>query len=111
MAPYNSFIAETLSVIARVANEHANQAHAVQLGKQALAMLEKTLGPEHDNLAQILNDLAKLYIAQYRYAEAQSLCQRAVDICEKMLGPEHSETITYRETLSRIISKVDEAEG
>jgi len=111
LEPENPFIAQNLSLLARLSHEQGNQEQAEQLWKQALAMLEKTLGPEHDNLAQILNDLAKLYIAQYRYAEAQSLCQRAVDICEKMLGPEHSETITYRETLSRIISKVDEAEG
>ena len=55
----------------------------------ALAMYEKTLGPEHPHVATCLHNLAELYKAQGRYAEAKPLCQLALAIYEKALGAKH----------------------
>ncbi len=59
------------------------------LYQRAPAIWEKTLGPEHPDVAQSLNNLAELYRAQGRYAEAEPPYQRSLAILEKVLGPEH----------------------
>jgi tetratricopeptide (TPR) repeat protein len=56
---------------------------------RALAIREKTLGPEHLGVANSLNNLAVLYRAQGQYAKAEPLFQRALTIRKKVLGPEH----------------------
>jgi tetratricopeptide (TPR) repeat protein len=55
----------------------------------ARAIREKTLGPEHPDVAENLNYLAVLYADQGQHAQAKPLCQRALAIREKALGPEH----------------------
>ena len=56
---------------------------------RALAIGEKTLGPEHLHVGIILKNLADLYKNQERYTEAEPLYQRALAIHEKVQGPEH----------------------
>ena len=54
-----------------------------------LALTEKTLGPDHPDVASALNNLAVLCRDQGRYAEAEPLFQRALAIAEKALGLDH----------------------
>jgi len=63
-------------------------AEAEPLFKRALAIDEKTLGPDHQDVGEVLSNLAILYVAQGRYAEAEPLFKRAVLIREKVLGPD-----------------------
>jgi tetratricopeptide (TPR) repeat protein len=53
-------------------------ADAEPLYKRALAIREKTLGPDHPDVAQSLNNLALLYDQQGRYADAEPLYKRAL---------------------------------
>jgi tetratricopeptide (TPR) repeat protein len=62
---------------------------AEPLYQRALAINEKTLGPEHPNVARDLNNLALLYEVTGRYAEAEPLYQRALASGEKTFGPDH----------------------
>ena len=73
---------------------------ALPLYKRALAILEKTLGPEHPSVATALNNLAELYRAQGDYARALSLFERALAIREKALGPEHPNVATTLNNLA-----------
>ena len=57
--------------------------------KRSLAIREKTLGPDHPDVASALNNLASLYHKQGRYAEAEPLYKRSLAINEKALGPDH----------------------
>ena len=57
--------------------------------RRALAIDEKSFGPEHPNVATRLNNLAQLLQATNRLAEAEPLMRRALAIFEKSLGPEH----------------------
>ena len=66
-------------------------AEAEPLYKRGLAVLEKTLGSEHPDIATSLSNLALLYQAQARYAEAEPLFKRGLAIAEKTLGPGHSD--------------------
>ena len=59
------------------------------LKRRALAIDEKSLGPEHPDVATDLNNLALLLQATNRLTEAEPLYRRALAIDEKSLGPEH----------------------
>jgi uncharacterized protein HemY len=48
--------------------------------KRSLAIVEKTLGPDHPNVGALLNNLGMLCQAQGRYAEAESLLKRSVAV-------------------------------
>jgi Tetratricopeptide repeat len=59
--------------------------------QRSLALWEKTLGPDHPDVATSLNNLASLYRVQGQYGKAEVLFQRSLAIREKTL-----ETISKR---------------
>lgn len=85
---------------------------AIPIAKRALAIKEKTLGPEHPAVATSLNNLAALYSVLGDYAKAEPLYKRALAICEKALGPEHSHVAASLNNLALLYladGKVDDA--
>jgi tetratricopeptide (TPR) repeat protein len=79
---------ELLNWLAYYLKQVAQYAEAEPLYERAIAIGEKTLGPEHPDLAIMLNNLALLYSVQGKYDEAEPLLKRAFAIDEKALGPE-----------------------
>jgi tetratricopeptide (TPR) repeat protein len=63
-------------------------AEAEPLLKRALEIRERSLGPDHPDVAESLNNLALLYESRGRSAEAEPLLKRALAIREKSLGPD-----------------------
>ena len=57
-----------------------NYAGAVDVAKKALELAEKSLGPDHPDVATSLNNLAKLLRETNRAKEAEDLEQRAARI-------------------------------
>ena len=55
----------------------------------ACASRNRSLGPDHPDVAFPLTSLAILYTEQGKYAEAEPLYQRALRIWEQALGPDH----------------------
>ena len=58
-------------------------------GHKVLGTKEKTLGPEHPDVAIVLINLGKLYNSLGDNAKAEPLLLRALAIREKALGPDH----------------------
>jgi tetratricopeptide (TPR) repeat protein len=83
--------------------ERARYAEAEPLFQRALGIREKTLGPEHPDVAESLNNLAALHYAQGKYAEAEALHQRALGIREKALGPEHPNVATVLKSYALLL--------
>jgi tetratricopeptide (TPR) repeat protein/CHAT domain-containing protein len=67
---------------------------AIPIARQAIAITEKVLGPDHPSLGQPLFKLAELYWTQRNYAEAEPLMKRSLDLYEKALGPDHPHVAT-----------------
>jgi tetratricopeptide (TPR) repeat protein len=67
----------------------ALHAEAEPLMRRALAIDEKSLGPDHPNVAIRVNNLASLLQDTNRLAEAEPLMRRALVIDEKSFGPDH----------------------
>jgi tetratricopeptide (TPR) repeat protein len=69
---------------------------AIQLFRQAIAIHEAELGPDHPVLLRPLINLAKVHAAAGRTADADAVFRRAVAIAERGLGPDHP---TYSDVL------------
>ena len=86
---------------------------AIPLAQRVLTSQERTLGPDHPNLATALNNLAALYIAQGNYADAEQLLKRSLAIQEKALGPDHpnvAQTLNFLAELYRTQGRYADAE-
>ena len=76
---------------------------AEPLIRDALAIREKALGPEHPDTATSLNNLAVLLRAQGDLSGARSLHERALEIRKKVLGPQHPATATSLNNLAFLL--------
>jgi CHAT domain-containing protein/tetratricopeptide (TPR) repeat protein len=88
--------AEDVKALNRQAVELYRQgkyAEAFKRAEMALAIAEKSLGPEDPDTLLSVNNLGFLYEAQGRYAEAEPLLRRALAGREKALGPDHADTL------------------
>jgi CHAT domain-containing protein/tetratricopeptide (TPR) repeat protein len=71
-------------------------ADAEPLYQSALAIAEKTFGPDHTYVGGYLDDLALMYHAHGSYAEAEPLFKRALAIAEKQPGRDLSDHLDGR---------------
>jgi tetratricopeptide (TPR) repeat protein len=78
-------------------------ARAASLLHEALAIRERTLGPEHPDVARTLGALARLHHARGEHAEAGALHKRALAIYEKAFGAEHPDTIMGLNSLAGLL--------
>ena len=76
---------------------------AEPLFRSALAIAEKSLGPDHPDTAGSLNNLAGLLESKGDYAGAEPLYRRALAIAEKVLGPNHPNTAMALDNLAGLL--------
>ncbi len=69
-----------LNAAGKIDHAVGRYSEAEPLYRRALSIAEKTLRPEHPNVAQSFNNLALLYYAQGQYAQAEPLYRRALAI-------------------------------
>ncbi len=86
-------------------------AEAEPLMRRALAIDEKSYGPDHPNVAIRLNNLAMLLQATNRLAEAEPLMRRALSILETSLGPDHPNTVIVRDNLAALEAALGKGGG
>jgi tetratricopeptide (TPR) repeat protein len=89
----------------------AAYSQAGRLFRNALAIREMALGPEHPETATSLNNLALLLRDQGEFASARPLYERALAIREKVRGPEHPETTTSLNNLAYLLSDQGDLAG
>jgi tetratricopeptide (TPR) repeat protein len=82
-------VARGLNNLAVLLSATSRLAVAEPLYRRALAVDEKSFGPDHPNVARGLNNLAFLLSDTNRLAEAEPLYRRALAIDEKSFGPDH----------------------
>ncbi len=82
----------------------ARYAEAEPLYQRALAIAEKSYGPDHPSVARDLNNLAELLRATNRPEDAEPLVHRALAIDEKSYGPDHPSVATDLNNLALLLS-------
>lgn len=79
-------LARTLTSIAVVQSQKGNNAEALDLHTQALALRESTYGPNHPEVAETLSYLGAAYYQAQRYSDAENAFRRALDIRRHHFG-------------------------
>lgn len=100
-------LASRLSNLAQLLQATNRLGEAEPLYRRALAIDEKSLGPEHPNLAAELSNLAQLHADTNRLSEAEPLMRRALAIDEKSLGVEHPTVATQLNNLAGLLQHAD----
>ena len=95
-------VAATLNALAIVVSELGRAAEAVAIGRPALAIRERQLGPGHPEVAIALNNLAAHHALLRRYPEAATLYLRALAVQELSLGPDDTSTVTTVRNLAAL---------
>jgi CHAT domain-containing protein len=90
---------EALIAQAKVLSDAGDHIQALPLQLKALAIHEKSLGPDHPDTAIALNNLAITYVKLGQYDKALPLQIRALASLKKSRGSEHPETV---EVLNRL---------
>jgi tetratricopeptide (TPR) repeat protein len=81
----------------------ADYAEAEELKRRALAIVEKSYGPDHSEVAIRLNNLAVLFRDTNRPAEAEPLMRRALAIDEASSGPHHPDVAIRLNNLAQVL--------
>ena len=84
---------------------------AASLFREALAIYETVLGPDHHDTAASLNNLASVLQLQGDIAGARPLFERALAIYEKDLGPEHPDTAAGLNNLALLLRDQGDLQG
>jgi tetratricopeptide (TPR) repeat protein len=80
------------------------------LKRQALAIGEARLGPDHPEVATRLNNLAQLLQDTDRLEEAEPLMRRALAIDEASFGPDHPNVAIRLNNLAQLLQATDRLE-
>ena len=97
-----------------VLHQAGKYSEAESLIQRILAIVEKSLGKNHPDVATRLNNLAVLYKQQSKYREAEPLYQRSLAIREKVLGKDHPDVAVSLNNLAGLYEeqgKYSEAEA
>jgi tetratricopeptide (TPR) repeat protein/transcriptional regulator with XRE-family HTH domain len=76
--------------------------------ERAVAIRERTLGPDHPDTARSLNNLAVVLRAQAEAAASRTLFERVLSIRESALGPEHPDTARTLNDLALLLQDQNE---
>jgi tetratricopeptide (TPR) repeat protein len=105
--------AKALAELAELYYELSRYTEAEPLYKQALAIRERTLGPQHAAVGDSLSNLAGLYRTQGRYEVSERIYKNAIAVQEAALGGDHKDlgaTLNNFGALYRLWGRYDEAE-
>jgi len=105
-------VASDLGRLALLYRTQGQAPHAVPLYMTALAIYEKTLGPDHPEVAKDLVNLGNAFCDQNQHEEAVPLYLRALAIDQAALGDDHPEVAMDLSNLGivyRVQGRRDEA--
>jgi tetratricopeptide (TPR) repeat protein/predicted Ser/Thr protein kinase len=90
--PLGTREATTLSKLATIHAAAGDMPRAIELYEQALAILDRTFGPDHPLAVPSLSNLARALQVSRDFAAADRAYERALKVTEAALGPDHPTT-------------------
>ena len=104
-------VANRLNNLAGLLQNTNRLSEAEPLYRRALAINEKSYGPDHPYVANLLNNLGSLLSRTNRRSEAEPLYRRALAINEKSYGPDHPRTEVIRKNLQSMPGRLGNSSG
>jgi CHAT domain-containing protein/tetratricopeptide (TPR) repeat protein len=105
--PPSRDLGAALGNLAEVYAGMGRDADAESVYKRALAVMEKTIGLDSNDIVPELSNLGALYERQSRYAEAEPLLKRALALREKALPPNPPKVGVALNNLATVYEKQD----
>jgi tetratricopeptide (TPR) repeat protein len=105
--------ARALTNLARVALQRGETDLTGPALRRALAIQERTLEPDHPDLARTFAVLGGWHQGRGEHSASEPYFRRALEIRERILGPEHETTINTLDLLAHTVTEIgrlDEAE-
>ncbi len=102
-ARFASHLSTLLNEFGLFLHAKAELSTAEPLLRRALAIVEKSLGEDHPNVAAALNNLAQLLQASNRLKDAEPLMRRALAIAGKSMGEDHPNVATALNNLAVLL--------
>lgn len=84
---------------------------ALDLYTGALALLERSKGPEHPDVGSVLNNTANIFKSLGDYRRAIEMHTRVHEMWEKSLGPYHGRTVLSLGNLARTYASMGDTEN
>lgn len=106
--------ATQLAARAQTAAAQGDFGQAESLHRQALAVHERQLGPEHPTTLATLTNLGGVMLLQGKFKEAEAVFRRVMVSREKVLGPDHPDTAISLNNVANALfeqAKQDDANG
>ena len=91
----------SLLKLAATRQQQGAEAEAEELFRQALAVADRILGPDHPELMLLLTDLTRLYLKKSAYASAEPLLLRLLEM-KRSKGEDHPEVATVLASLANV---------
>lgn len=98
--------ARRLTDLADLLRQQGRHDEAERLARQALDVVEASVGAEHPDVATVLDVLARVLASWGRYNEAVDVLRRAVAITEQVLGPAHPAAAARRRSLAPLETRI-----
>ncbi|HEY1239982.1 MAG TPA: CHAT domain-containing tetratricopeptide repeat protein [Bryobacteraceae bacterium] len=112
LGPDSTELAMPLWNLALILQEyHKDFPRALDLYTRALALLERSKGPEHPDVGSVLNNTANIYKSLGDYRRAIEMHTRVHEMWEKALGPYHGRTVLSLGNLARTYASMGDAEN
>ena len=84
--PLSPSVSDNILALGQIAWQRGDNDRAIRLYRQRLVIDERTLGPNHPDVALILNNMARSLLEAKRFGEAEQLLLRALRIVVPRLG-------------------------
>lgn len=104
IAPHTKFHATALSNHAALLDLQGRTMEAEAGHKQALAMYQAAMGPNHLSVATAYSMLGSFFYTHDRFAEAEEAFAQALAIDRRALGPEHPEVAKDMYNLANVLT-------
>jgi tetratricopeptide (TPR) repeat protein len=100
-----------LLIAARLLGGKANDPESRSLVERTLELRQKTLGPDHPDMAQALANLGTLHYQTGDYAGARPYWEQALTIREKAFGPNHPDVARSLNNLAILLKVMGDYAG
>jgi len=95
----------TLNAFARALAAQSRYADAERILRRALAICEKTVGPEHEDVASCVQSVGATLAFQARYPEAEAMLRRALDLWTRLRGPDDPSVASALNTIGSVLER------
>ncbi len=96
---------QTLNTFAHGLAGQSRYSDAERILRRALAICEKTVGPEHEDVASCVQSVGSTLAFQARYPEAEAMMRRALELWTRLRGPDDANVASALRSIGAVLER------